>query len=120
MDLYPRQTGVPLRDVTTFAEFLGGSPANVAVAAARYGRRAAVITRTGNDPFGAFLQDALRRFEVDDRFVAPVDGLPTPLTFCEIFPAGRLPALFLPLSDVRRSALPPCIFPQRPDPTPDP
>ena len=94
VDLYPQQVGVPLRDVTTFAKFLGGSPANVAVAAARYGRRAAVISRTGSDPFGAFLHDALRRFEVDDRFVAPVDGLPTPITFCEIFPPDDFPLYF--------------------------
>jgi sugar/nucleoside kinase (ribokinase family) len=39
VDLYPQQTGVSLREVRTFAKFLGGSPANVAVAAARLGRR---------------------------------------------------------------------------------
>ena len=41
VDLYPQQIGVSLREVQTFAKFLGGSPANVAVAAARYGRRSA-------------------------------------------------------------------------------
>ncbi len=94
VDLYPQQVGVSLREVRTFAKFLGGSPSNVAVAAARYGRRAAVITRTGNDPFGAFLHDALRGFGVDDRFVTPVDGLPTPVTFCEIFPPDDFPLYF--------------------------
>jgi len=34
VDLYPQQIGVSLREVQTFAKFLGGSPANVAVAAA--------------------------------------------------------------------------------------
>jgi 5-dehydro-2-deoxygluconokinase len=46
VDLYPQQAGVSLREVRTFAKFLGGSPANVAVAAARYGRRAAMISRS--------------------------------------------------------------------------
>jgi hypothetical protein len=50
VDVYPLQVGVSLREVTSFGKYLGGSPTNVAVAAARYGRRSAVITRTGQDP----------------------------------------------------------------------
>ncbi|HEY9375976.1 MAG TPA: 5-dehydro-2-deoxygluconokinase, partial [Jiangellaceae bacterium] len=61
---------------------------------ARYGRRTAVITRTGADPFGEFLHDALRGFGVDDRFVTAVPGLPTPVTFCEIFPPDDFPLYF--------------------------
>ena len=33
VDLYPEQIGVSLRGVRTFAKFLGGSAANVSVAA---------------------------------------------------------------------------------------
>jgi 5-dehydro-2-deoxygluconokinase len=94
VDLYPQQVGVSLREVRTFAKFLGGSPTNVAVAAARYGRRSAVISRTGADPFGEFIHDALRGFGVDDRFVTPVAGPPTPVTFCEIFPPDDFPLYF--------------------------
>jgi len=94
VDLYPQQIGVSLREVTTFAKFLGGSASNVAVAVARYRRTVAVITRTGADPFGEFLHDALRGFGVDDRFVTPVTGLPTPVTFCEIFPPDDFPLYF--------------------------
>ncbi|WP_246614433.1 5-dehydro-2-deoxygluconokinase [Paractinoplanes bogorensis] len=94
VDLYPQQTGVSLREVRTFEKFLGGSASNVAVAAARYGRRSAVITRTGDDPFGEFLHDALRGFGVDDRFVTAVPSLPTPVTFCEIFPPDDFPLYF--------------------------
>jgi 5-dehydro-2-deoxygluconokinase len=94
VDLYPQQIGVSLREVQTFAKFLGGSAANVAVAAARYGRRSAIITHTGDDPFGLFIHDALRGFGVDDRFVTPVPALPTPVTFCEIFPPDDFPLYF--------------------------
>jgi 5-dehydro-2-deoxygluconokinase len=94
VDIYPEQIGVSLREVTSFAKFLGGSATNVAVAAARHGRRSAVITRTGADPFGEFLHDALRGFGVDDRYVTPVPGLPTPVTFCEIFPPDDFPLYF--------------------------
>jgi 5-dehydro-2-deoxygluconokinase len=94
VDLYPEQVGMSLREVRSFAKFLGGSPSNVAVAAARYGRRSTVITRTGDDPFGAYIHDALRGFGVDDRFVTPVPSLPTPVTFCEIFPPDDFPLYF--------------------------
>lgn len=94
VDLYPLQVGVPLADVTTFGKFLGGSATNVAVAAARLGRKSAVITRTGNDPFGAYVHAALRELDVDDAFVSAVPGLPTPVTFCEIFPPDNFPIWF--------------------------
>ena len=94
VDLYPLQAGVALEDVDTFGKWLGGSATNVAVAAARYRRRSAVITRTGDDPFGRFVHAALRGYGVDDRFVSPVPGLPTPLTFCEIFPPDHFPLYF--------------------------
>ncbi len=94
VDVYPLQTGVGLREVESFGKYLGGSPTNVAVAAARHGRRAAVITRTGEDPFGSFLHDALRGFGVDDGWVTAVPGLPTPVTFCEIFPPDDFPLYF--------------------------
>jgi len=94
VDLYPLQSRTHLQDVETFGKFLGGSPTNVAVAAARHGRRVAVITRTGRDPFGTFIHQALRELGVDDRFVSGVDGLPTPITFCEIFPPDSFPLYF--------------------------
>ncbi|WP_267890738.1 MULTISPECIES: 5-dehydro-2-deoxygluconokinase [Streptomyces] len=94
VDLYPLRTGVPLAEAETFGRFLGGSPANVAVAAARLGRRVALISRTGADPFGAYLRTELRGFGVDERWVAEVAGLPTPITFCEMFPPDRFPLYF--------------------------
>jgi 5-dehydro-2-deoxygluconokinase len=94
VDLYPLQAGLSLADVTTFGKFLGGSATNVAVAAARHGRRSAVITRTGDDPFGRFVHAALTDLGVDDAFVSPVPGLPTPVTFCEIFPPDNFPLWF--------------------------
>jgi 5-dehydro-2-deoxygluconokinase len=94
VDIYPNQTGVGLADVTSFGKYLGGSATNVAVAVARHGHRTAVITRTGEDPFGEYVHRALREFGVDDRFVSGVAGLPTPVTFCEIFPPDDFPIYF--------------------------
>ncbi|MFB9199067.1 5-dehydro-2-deoxygluconokinase [Actinomadura verrucosospora] len=94
VDLYPLTSGVGLDEVETFARFLGGSATNVAVAAARHGRRTAVITRTGADPFGRFVRRALAEYGVDDRYVSDVPGLPTPVTFCELFPPDDFPLYF--------------------------
>ncbi|MER7456617.1 5-dehydro-2-deoxygluconokinase [Micromonospora sp. NPDC126480] len=94
VDIYPLQIATPLAEVETFGKFLGGSPTNVAVAASRQGLRAGVITRTGADAFGHYVHKALREFGVDDSQVRPVDGLPTPVTFCEIFPPDDFPLWF--------------------------
>jgi 5-dehydro-2-deoxygluconokinase len=94
VDLYPEQIGLPLAEVQTFAKSLGGSPTNVAVAAARLGARAAVITKVGDDPFGPYIRGALRQFGVDDAFVGTHPTLRTPIVFCEIFPPDHFPLLF--------------------------
>lgn len=94
VDLYPEQSGVTLAEVRTFAKFLGGSPTNVAVACARYGHSAAVITRVGDDGFGAFVRWALEGFGVDSRYVGTDPYLRTPLAFCELHPPDHFPLLF--------------------------
>ncbi|MGH8868149.1 MAG: 5-dehydro-2-deoxygluconokinase [Actinomycetes bacterium] len=94
VDVYPLQTGVGLEEVETFGKWLGGTATNVAVAAARHGRRSAVVTRTGDDPFGRFIHAALRGYGVDDRYVTSVPHLPTPVAFCEIFPPDYFPLYF--------------------------
>ncbi len=94
VDLYPEQIGVTLAEVRTFAKSLGGSPTNVAVAAARLGRRAAVMTKVGDDGFGVYVRRALAEFGVDTRWVGTDTTLPTPLVFCEIFPPDRFPVYF--------------------------
>ena len=49
VDIYPQQVGVGLEDVETFGKYLGGSAANVAVAAALLGHPAALISGVGDD-----------------------------------------------------------------------
>jgi 5-dehydro-2-deoxygluconokinase len=94
VDLYPAQGGVPLAEVRQFHRFLGGTATNVAVAAARHGRRAAVVTKVGAEGFGPYVRRALREFGVDDRFVGTHPELLTPIVFCELFPPDRFPLVF--------------------------
>ena len=94
VDIYPLQIGVGLEHVESFGKFLGGSAANVAVAAARLGNRTALISGAGADPFGTFVRNELARLGVDNRFVSTHDEYPTPVTFCEIFPPDDFPLYF--------------------------
>ena len=94
VDIYPLQIGVGLEEVDTFGKFLGGSAANVTVAAARLGNRAGLISGVGADPFGRFVREELARLGVDNRYVATHDEYPTPVTFCEIFPPDNFPLYF--------------------------
>ena len=94
VDVYPLDHGVGLEDVKTFEKFLGGSATNVAVAAARHGRRTALVTRTGRDPFGRYVRLEAERLGVDPSFVVAADGPPTPVTFCEVFPPDDFPLYF--------------------------
>jgi len=94
VDIYPTQIGVPLEEVTSFGKFLGGSATNVSVAAARYGHRSAIITKTGDDPFGRFVRAKLAELGVATDFVGTDAWLPTPVTFCEIFPPDDFPLYF--------------------------
>ncbi|MGH8954511.1 MAG: 5-dehydro-2-deoxygluconokinase [Microbacterium sp.] len=94
VDIYPLESGVGLENVATFGKYLGGSAANVAVAAARYGRAVQLVSRTGDDPFGRYLHRELTRLGVDDSAVAVDPDLKTPITFCEIFPPDDFPLYF--------------------------
>ena len=94
VDIYPLQIGVGLENVESFGKFLGGSAANVAVAAARLGNRTALISGVGADPFGTFVRNELTELGVDNSYVTTHDEYPTPVTFCEIFPPDNFPLYF--------------------------
>ncbi|MDN6659222.1 MAG: 5-dehydro-2-deoxygluconokinase, partial [Acidipropionibacterium jensenii] len=94
VDIYPLQHGVGLEEVTSFGKFLGGSPTNVAVATARMRHACAVITAVGDDPFGNFCRQEMARLGVFSTYVKTVREIPTPVTFCEIFPPADFPLYF--------------------------
>jgi len=64
IDFIPLQKGRALKDVTAFERAPGGAPANVAATVAKYGGRAAIITKLGADPFGNFLVEQLKKVGV--------------------------------------------------------
>lgn len=94
IDLYSDQLGADWHAATTFQKAVGGSPTNVAIAAARLGRRAAVATKVGGDPFGEVAIGELREFGVDLRYVGIKEGLVTPLAFAVLDPPEDPKLLF--------------------------
>ncbi len=94
VDLYSTEPGVGWDEVSMFAKSTGGSATNVAVAAARLGHHAAVLTKVGADPFGAFLRRRLEALGVDTRFVGVHPELRTPLAFAVLDPPDDPQLLF--------------------------
>jgi 5-dehydro-2-deoxygluconokinase len=94
IDLYCGELGAGWRESKTFSKAVGGSPTNVAIAAARLGRRAALYTKVGNDPFGEVALGELRDFGVDVSYAGVQPGALTPLAFAVLDPPEDPPLLF--------------------------
>jgi 5-dehydro-2-deoxygluconokinase len=94
IDLYCDQVGADWHAARSFSKAVGGSPTNVAIAAARLGHRAAVFTKVGADPFGAVAIEELREFGVDTQFVSVEPGTVTPLAFAVLAPPEDPQLLF--------------------------
>src|ERR1700748_3068533 len=94
IDLYCDQIGAARHAGRSFSKAIGGSPTNVAVAAARLGHRAAVFTKVGADPFGEVAVQELQGFGVDTRFVGVEPGTVPPLAFAVLDPPENPQLLF--------------------------
>jgi 5-dehydro-2-deoxygluconokinase len=94
IDLYCDQVGAGWEAARSFSKAIGGSPTNVAVAAARLGHRSALFTKVGDDPFGAMALAELRDFGVETRFVGVEPGTVTPLAFAVLDPPEDPQLLF--------------------------
>ena len=94
VDLYAEQVGCPLEDASTFARYLGGSPANTAVGAARLGLATAMLTRVGDEQNGRFVRQALEREGVDVSQVRTDPARLTALVFLAIRGRDDFPHVF--------------------------
>lgn len=61
VDLYGQQVGGRLEDMLSFAKYVGGCPANIAIGSSRLGLRSGIITRVGNDHMGRFIVEQMER-----------------------------------------------------------
>jgi 5-dehydro-2-deoxygluconokinase len=94
VDLYGQQVGGRLEDVQSFAKYLGGSSANLAVGLARLGRRPAMLTRVGDEHLGRFVREQLAREGVDVSHVRTDPDRLTGLVVLGIAGADAYPHVF--------------------------
>jgi sugar/nucleoside kinase (ribokinase family) len=94
VDLYGEQVGCGLEEVSSFARYLGGSPANTAVGAARLGLTVAMISRVGDEQNGQFVRATLAREGVDVSQVGIDPERLTALVFLAIRGDGDFPHVF--------------------------
>ncbi len=86
VDLYATQPGVGFDGQQSFTKSVGGSPTNVAVAAARLGHHAAIATKVGGDAFGDYVRTRLGDWGVDTAYVGREPGAQTPLALAALEP----------------------------------
>ena len=85
VDLYAQEIDASFRDPQTFTKSVGGSPTNVAIAAARLGHHAAVATKVGDDALGGYIRQQLSDWGVDTTYVGTGDGQ-TPVVLAALDP----------------------------------
>lgn len=94
VDLYGEQIGGRLEDMGSFAKYIGGSPTNTAVGAARLGLRTGLITRVGADHMGRFIREELEREGVDVSGVVSDPDRLTALVILGIRDPDSFPLIF--------------------------
>ena len=79
VDLFAEQINTSFSQPQTFHKSIGGSPTNVAVAAARLGHKSAIVTKVGVDPLGQYVVNKLKEFGVNTDFVKIAESGLTPV-----------------------------------------
>ena len=89
VDFLPNRRGQRVREVSQWTPCLGGAPANVAVGLSRLGAKSGLVGVTGEDEFGHFLKDGLRKEGVDVRHLRQTDEGKTGLGFVSLTKGGE-------------------------------
>ncbi|MDP1823141.1 MAG: carbohydrate kinase [Archangium sp.] len=89
VDFLPNRRGQRVREVTCWTPCLGGAPANVAVGLSRLGAKSGLVGVTGEDEFGHFLKDGLRKEGVDVRHLRQTGEGKTGLGFVSLTAQGE-------------------------------
>ncbi|MBY0030620.1 5-dehydro-2-deoxygluconokinase [Priestia aryabhattai] len=85
IDLNANETQRPMEETKTFTKYVGGSPANIAIGAARLGLKTGFIGKVSDDQMGRFITDYLQTNKINtDSIVIDNTGAVTGLAFTEI------------------------------------
>jgi 5-dehydro-2-deoxygluconokinase len=74
MDLYADPPGTQVEHARAFTPAIGGSAGNIAVALARQGAQAALLTRVSDDAVGRYCRAELTRYGVDTSHIGNATG----------------------------------------------
>ncbi len=94
VDLYANEPHRGFHEQQTFQKSVGGSPTNVAVAAAQLGSSVALVTKVGDDAFGDYVLSRLEGWGVDTTYIEKVPGTQTPLAFAALTPPETPTVMF--------------------------
>ncbi len=85
IDLNANEIQRPMEETKTFTKYVGGSPANIAIGAARLGLKTGFIGKVSDDQMGRFITDYLQKNKINtDSIVVDKTGAVTGLAFTEI------------------------------------
>ena len=94
VDLYGQQVGGRLEDMGSFAKYVGGSPSNTAIGAARLGLKSAALTRVGDEHMGRFIRETMQEEGVNTECVLTDPERLTALVILGIQSEERFPLIF--------------------------
>jgi 5-dehydro-2-deoxygluconokinase len=94
LDLYSNDIGAPFTEITSFALYLGGSPANTCVGTRRLGLRVVMLTAVGDDLPGDYVVSFLEREGVDTGWIVRKPGFRTGAAMLAIEPPDRFPLVY--------------------------
>ena len=94
VDLYSEQLGARLEDVASFAKYIGGCAANIAVGTARQGLKSSMLVRVGDDHMGRFVRETLAREGVETSHVSTDPSRLTALVLLGIKDRDTFPLIF--------------------------
>ncbi|MDQ1909654.1 5-dehydro-2-deoxygluconokinase [Paenibacillus sp. GD4] len=85
IDLNANEIHRPMEQTRTFTKYVGGSPANITIAAAKLGLKSGFIGRVSNDQHGRFITQYLEERGIDtSNVITDLSGTVTGLAFTEI------------------------------------
>ncbi|XP_027911715.1 fructokinase-2-like isoform X1 [Vigna unguiculata] len=94
IDFVPTVSGVSLAEAPGFLKAPGGAPANVAIAVARLGGKAAFVGKLGDDEFGHMLAGILKENDVRSDGINFDQGARTALAFVTLRADGEREFMF--------------------------
>jgi sugar/nucleoside kinase (ribokinase family) len=104
VDLVRERPGDALEEGQSFAAHFGGSLANAAVGASRFGAATGFVGAVGDDAWGSWLRRRLVEERVDVTWLATVEGAQTPHAFVTVSSDGEPSFAFYGDSDLVAAA----------------